>query len=199
MTTQYEPGSEILPTPTAEQIATLDPDQDFEAAYTAGVTFTHRRLHILTVACPRPRCEARPGFHCRTPNGWGRDFHHERADAAYGRVRPKRKPRLTDRQAEWLECAAETPDHLLYAPDQYATLSGDAAARTTADAMEAADLIRHIRTEENGQERVFELTGDGWRTYWTHRLVIRRSLDHLNHLNHPPTCPCKTTRPKEGR
>lgn len=71
--------------PTAEQVATLDPDHEFERAYAAGVTYTHRRLHILTVACPRPRCAAPAGVHCTTPNGWLANFHRERVDLAYGR------------------------------------------------------------------------------------------------------------------
>lgn len=193
-TGQYEPLSETLPTPTPEQIATLDPDRDFEAAYTAGVTFTHRRQHILTVACPRPRCNARVGENCATPNGWLTDFHKDRADLAYGRTRPKRKPRLTDRQAEWLEWAAESDDHRLVGPGQQAAFRGDAAARATADAMLAAGLV-HVVAEDEYGERTLELTDLGWSTYWTHRLVIRRSLDYLNH---PVTCPCRATQPADN-
>ncbi len=75
------------PTPTAEQIATLDPDADYATAYAAGVTYFHRRTHVLTVACPRPRCAGRVGVHCTTPNGWSAGLHPERADVAYGRTR----------------------------------------------------------------------------------------------------------------
>ncbi len=180
-----------MPVPTAEQIATLDPNTDFDAAYAAGVTFTHRRDRIQSFACPRPRCGARIGASCTTPNGWLAQFHRERVDLAYGIVRNARPRRLTDTQAQWIEAAAESDDHLLYAPDQYGTLRGDRARRQTADAMEAAGLIHQVGIGSDGCERVFALTDAGWSTYWTHRLVIRRGSPP----EHPDTCPCKTAAP----
>ncbi len=183
-----------MPVPTAEQIATLDPDTDFDAAFAAGVTYFHRRDHVLTVACPRPRCAGRVGVHCTTPNGWSAGLHKERADVAYGRTRKARPHRLTDRQAEWLELAAESDDHRLYAPGMYANFSGDAAQRQTADAMENAGLIAQVGTTRD-DERMFELTDAGWRLYWMHRLVIR----HGTPPGHPDTCPCVTTAPVGAR
>jgi hypothetical protein len=180
-------------TPTPQQIATLDPCVDFDAAYAAGVTFTHRRKHIQSFACPRKRCPARAGESCTTPNGWlaAGGAHKERADLAYGRTKPvkPRKHRLTDRQAQWLEGIAENESHRWHATDKYAQFSGDAADRATADAMERGGLIHQVG-EERG-ERIFELTVEGWRLYWTHRLVIRRGTPP----GHPATCPCKATEP----
>ncbi len=180
-----------MPVPTPEQIATLDPDTDFEAAYAAGVTYFHRRDHVLTIACPRPRCRGDVGYHCTTPNGWSAGLHKDRANLAYGRTKQaKPRPhRLTDRQAEWLELAAESDDHRLYAPGQYANFSGDAALRATADAMEKAGLIVQVGVDDG--ERVFGLTDVGWSTYWTHRLVIR----HGTPPGHPASCPCVATAP----
>lgn len=179
-----------VPIPTSEQIATLDPSVDFDAAYAAGVTFTHSGNHIRTFACPRKRCPARSGDSCRSPNGWGvaGGFHKERTDLAYGRTRPAkpRKHRLTDAQAQKLEVAAETDDHRLYAVGQYAQFGGDAADRQTADAMERGGLIHQVG--ENRGDRIFELTDEGWRVYHTHRLIIRRALP-----DHPATCPCRIT------
>jgi hypothetical protein len=183
-------------TPTAEQIATIDPLVDMETADAAGITMAHRAAHILTVACDEPRCPGRTGDDCRSPNGWmvRYGFHASRVDKAYGRTKPAktRAHRLTDPQAEWLEHAAESDAHRLYAPGQYGHLRGDAARRAKADAMERAGLIHQVATGSDGAERVFELTDTGWAAYWSHRLVIRRGTPP----NHPATCPCKTTEPK---
>lgn len=182
-------------TPTPEQIATIDPLVDLDAADAAGVTLDHRRAHVLTFDCDEPRCSGRAGQYCTTPNGWlaKGGLHASRVDKAYGRTKPAktRAHRLTDPQAEWLEHAAESDAHRLYAPDQYANLRGDAARRAKADAMERAGLIHQVAAADDGAERVFELTDTGWAAYWTHRLVIRRGTP-----NHPATCPCKTTEPK---
>lgn len=180
----------VVPQPTVEQIATIDPDTDFEAAYAAGVTFTHRRAHILTVACPRPRCRAGLGQHCITPNGWTANFHRERADLAYGRTKPARtrKHRLTDPQAVRIEVAAEYGQ--FYAAGQYANFSGDAAERAVADALLRAELVEQVA--EDAYERTLRLTAEGWRTYWHHKLVIRRLPDD----QHDSTCPCATEEPK---
>jgi hypothetical protein len=182
--------------PTPEQIATIDPAVDWEAALAAGVTFAHRAAHTRTVPCDdEPRCRARAGEGCTTPNGWGRAAHQSRADRAYGRpARPRRPGRLTDRQAQWLEVAAETDDHRLYAAGQYGYLDGDAHDRQTADAMERAGLIEQIGVGPDCHERIFDLTDAGWSTYWTHSLVIHRGTPE----HHAADCRCKTTRPEKG-
>lgn len=178
--------TDIVVEPTAEAIATLDPDVDFEAAYAVGVTYTHRRTHILTFACPRPRCPARVGEHCTTPNGWSTNFHKERIDLAYGRTKPKPcKHRLTDSQAQRIEWAAEHGTY--YAAGQHAHFGGDAAERAVADALLAHGYVEEAAVDGYG-ERCLRLTAEGWRTYWHHRLVIRRLPDG----RHDTTCPCVT-------
>lgn len=178
-------------TPHPDAVATIDPAADIRAASAAGVSFTHRRDRIQSFACTRPRCSAPVGVGCRTPNGYLAQFHRERVALAYPSTKPvrARKHRLTDPQAAWIELAAEGDQHRMYAPDQYATLGGDAARRQTADALIAAGLFNVVDTTTDG-ERVLELTDAGWSTYWTHRLVIRRGTP-----DHPDTCPCVTTDP----
>lgn len=178
-------------TPHPDAVATIDPAADIQAATAAGVNFTHRRDRIQTFACPRPRCRAQVGASCTTPNGYLAQFHRERVALAYPSAKPvrARKHRLTDVQAEWIENAAEGGDHRVYAPDQYAALSGDAARRQTADALVDAGLLVVVDTVQG--ERVLELTGAGWSTYWTHTLVIRHGVPD----DHPDTCPCVTTHP----
>ena len=168
-------GTTLQPTP--EQIATVDPLHDMILADQLGITMAHRNAHIRTVGCDEPRCTGRTGAECRGPNGHmvKGGYHASRVDKAYNRAKTRTaaKRKLTDPQAEWLEDAAESHDHRLYAPDQYATLRGDAARRAKADAMERAGLIHQVDTTPDGW-RVLELTDTGWATYWTHRLVIRR-------------------------
>lgn len=180
----------VAPTPTAEQIATLDPDHDFDAAYAAGVTYSHRRAHILTFVCPRPRCPARVGKDCLTPNGWlvAGGFHKERCDLAYGRTKPAkaRRHRLTDAQAQRIEVAAET-DGTITVAGTYANYSGDAADRAAGDALLNAGLMEQVAVDDYGY-RTLRLTDEGWRTYWHNRLVIRRLPDQ----QHNTTCPCAT-------
>jgi hypothetical protein len=126
----------------------------------------------LSAPCPMPRCRAAVGEGCRTPNGW-LAYHKARERAVRGeQPKPTRKHRLTDAQAQRIEVAAEYGQFC--APGQYADLGGDAAERAVADALE-----RH-------GERTMRLTAEGWRTYWHHRLVIRRLPDG----RHDSTCPC---------
>lgn len=180
----------VAPTPTAEQIATLDPDHDFDAAYAAGVTYSHRRAHILTFVCPRPRCPGRAGEHCTTPNSWlaTGGFHRERCDLAYRRTKTAkpRKHRLTDPQAQHIEVAAET-DGTITLAGQWAQFGGDAAERATGDALLRAGLFEQVAVDNHGYgERTLQLTAEGWRQYWHNRLVIRRLPDQ----QHDTTCPC---------
>lgn len=145
---------------------------------------------VSAVRCPRPRCYGGTwrGQSCTTPNGWGRGFHTERVRLAFGLPAPKAKHRLSDAQAERLEWAAVHPEHHLYAPDQYAQFSGDAADRNCADAMVKAGLLELVATSPSG-ERTLTPTAAGWHLYHTHKLVIQRDLTHLGH---PATCPCTT-------
>ncbi len=177
----------VAPEPTPEQIATVDPYRDPLAADAAGVTYVHAGAHIRTVACPRPRCPAGVGEDCRTPNGYVTGYHPERRDRAYGRpAAPKRKPRLTDAQAQRIEIAAVHGQ--FHAAGQYANYSGDAAERAVADALLRAGLVEVTATDVYG-ERTLKLTPEGWRTYWHHRLVIRRHPDE----QHDTLCPCAAT------
>jgi len=172
------------PTPTAAQIATLDPETDFDAAWEAGVTFTHRAQHIKTVACPAPRCTGWVGESCRTPNGRTVGFHKVRVDLSYGRTKVTTRPhRLTDPQADAIERMAEAGE--LWAPGKWANFRGDRARRAVADALVAHGYASVHRESEHG-ERCLRLTADGWRTYWHHRRVIRRLPDE----QHEATCPC---------
>ncbi len=133
--------------------------------------------------CSRPRCGAKPGEECRTPNGYR--THH----ASRGRVAAVNRPhRLSDAQAQRIEWAAE--QGVFEAPDQYATLRGDATKRACADALERAGLIVQVGTTEYDW-RIFALTVDGWKAYHESPLVIRRVPDD----KHPPICPC---RPKDA-
>lgn len=148
---------------------------------------------VKAVACTRPRCRARVGEHCTTPNGYTTKPHRERETAAGLRpAPPARAPRLTVKMSNWLEIAAHRDGHELYAPDQHASLSGEAAMRQTADAMERAGLIREVDRTAHG-ERIFNLTDLGWSTYWTHPLCWASA----SRLGHAKTCPCNSTRPED--
>lgn len=150
---------------------------------------TADRERRLSVPCPQPRCPAGVGDLCRTPNGW-LTYHKAREKAVSGVSAAKpRKHRLTDAQAQRIEWAAEAG--VYYAAGQYANLRGDAAERAVADALLRAKLIQQVGTGDDGQERVLQLTADGWRTYWHHRLVIRRLPDD----RHVATCPCEGRTP----
>jgi hypothetical protein len=140
----------------------------------------------LSVPCPMPRCRAGVGRNCTTPNGW-RTYHRAREKAAYGEPATPTKPRkhrLTEAQAQRIEAAAHYGQ--IYAADQHATLGGDAAERAVADSLLRHNLVEQTATTPSG-ERVLQLTADGWRTYWHHRLIIR----HLPDDRHSTTCPCK--------
>lgn len=147
--------------------------------------FAARRRLARTVACPMPRCRAPIGADCRTPNGYAA-LHAARVRAASAGTAPKAKPRrhrLTDAQAQRIETAAE--HGRIFAADQYGTLRGDAAERAVADALLRAGLVEQVRVLDSG-ERELRLTAEGWRTYWHHRLPIRR----LPEARHAGTCPC---------
>lgn len=150
-------------------------------------TYQQRHAARLSEPCPMPRCRAGVGQQCTTPNGW-LAYHKARENAVLG-VTPAlakpRKHRLTDAQAQRIELAAQFGQ--LYAADQHAALGGDAAERVCADALERAGLVAQVGTGDDGCERIFELTAEGWRTYWHHRLVIRRLPDE----RHAETCPCE--------
>ncbi len=133
----------------------------------------------LNDPCDRPRCKAKPGEECRTPNGYR--THH----ASRGRVAAVKRPhRLTDAQAERIEWAAE--QGTFEAPGQYATLRGDAKRRACADALERVGLVAQVG-ETNYGWRIFELTEAGWKAYHESPLVIRR----FDESRHDETCPCR--------
>jgi hypothetical protein len=137
----------------------------------------------LSAPCPMPRCRAGVGRDCTTPNGW-LTYHKARERAVRGEATPAhRRPRLTDAQAQRIEWAAESGTY--HAAGQYATLGGDATERACADALERHGYIEQYDPSDSG-ERKFRLTAEGWRTYWHHRLVIRRLPDG----RHDSTCPC---------
>jgi hypothetical protein len=149
------------------------------------------KVRRLSQPCPMPRCPAGVGQECQTPNGWA-TYHKRRAWAvANGGVEPPRKARalrLSDAQAQRIEWAAERG--VYYAPDQYATLRGEAAERACADALERAGLVEQFDTSPD-DERMFRLTTEGWKVYHTHRLVIRR----FDESRHDDECPCRRPSP----
>lgn len=137
----------------------------------------------LSVPCPQPRCLARTGEDCRTPNGW-LTYHKAREKAVRGEApAAPRRHRLTDAQAQRIEVAAHYGQ--VYAAGQYANFAGDAAERAVADALVHHGLMEAVAADQYG-ERKLHLTAEGWRTYWHHRLVIRRLPDD----QHAGTCPC---------
>jgi hypothetical protein len=135
--------------------------------------------------CDRPRCGAKPGEECKTPNGY-RTHHKSR-----GRLAAVKRPhRLSDAQAQRIEWAAE--NGVFYAPGQWANLRGDATKRACADALERARLVEQVGWTDAG-ERIFRLTEAGWGAYHESPLVIRRVPDE----QHPPVCPCRPSTPFE--
>jgi hypothetical protein len=137
------------------------------------------KAHKLRNPCSRPRCGAKVGEECRTPNGYR--THHRERDSDLKSV--PRRHRLTDAQARRIEWAAERG--VYYAPGQYATLRGEAAERACADALERAGLVEQFGTTAS-EERMFRLTTDGWKAYHSSVLVIRR----FDESRHDEQCPC---------
>lgn len=148
-------------------------------------TYAEGRRLYLSVPCPQPRCHARAGQDCTTPNGWAA-FHKARDRASRGEQPKPAKPRrhrLSEAQAERVEWAARLGRY--FAPDQYAQFGGNAAERAVADALQRHGLVEQFDTTESG-ERVFRLTEAGWRAYWHDPKVIRRLPDE----RHTELCPC---------
>ncbi len=138
-----------------------------------------KKAEKLKDECDKPYCRAKPGQECRTPNG------HRTHHKTRGRVAAVKRPhRLSDAQAERIEWAAE--QGTFEAPDQYATLRGDAKRRACADALERAGLVVQVGTTGYGW-RIFALTAAGWAAYHESPLVIRR----FDESRHDETCPCR--------
>lgn len=153
-----------------------------------ATTIYDTRRDTLSVTCPR--CKAQPGINCRTPNGH-LTVHQVRINAGQGKpatTATQRRRRLSDAQAQRIEWAAETGKYT--APDQYATLRGEAKERTIADALERHGYIRQLDGERGATPdgyRVFELTEAGWAAYHSDPMVIQR----LPNYKHPDICPCR--------
>lgn len=129
------------------------------------------RRSALSVACPFRHCRASVGAWCTTPTGW-RTMHTARLDAARGVQRPAAKPRkvrLTDPQAERVECAALNQGRYLVSNYSH---SGDASDRASMRSMVDKGVFGLV--ERGHHDDVYELTGLGWELYRTDPLVIRR-------------------------
>lgn len=141
-----------------------------------AVSYAEQIGHLRSVACPR--CHARPGDPCTTPNGY--TTRHKDRDRALAGTAPKPRAnglRLTEAQAERIErAAANGGDYWAPRPGGQALFSGDGAERQVATALLDKGLFELVdaAVRNLSSEAHYRLTADGWRVYATHRLIIRR-------------------------
>lgn len=130
---------------------------------------TYAELRAERLSKPCPRCNAQVDRECTTPNGW-LTYHKVRDAVVRGETVKASKPgRLTDAQAQRIERAAE--HGTVWAPHR-ANFGGERAQITVVETLAGHGILALVG--DDGHERTFALTVEGWRVYRTHRLVIRR-------------------------